>query len=146
MILYLDSSALAKRYLSEEGSDEVERLVAEAEAVATSIITRVEISAALARARRQKLLDGVAAAQLRALFAAHWGSLLRLSLLESTIERADSLAWELDLRGYDAVHLASALLWREAIAEAPVLATYDKELWRAAQAVGVGAWPLKLEP
>lgn len=141
MILYLDSSALAKRYLSEEGSAEVERLVAGAEMVATSIITRVEVSAALARARRQKLLDAEPAARLRALFARHWGTLLRLSLLESTVGRADSLAWELDLRGYDAIHLASALAWREAIAESPVLATYDKELWRAAQTQGLDVWP-----
>ena len=144
MILYLDSSALAKRYLSEVGSTDVELLVAGAELVATSVITRVEVSAALARARRQKLLGAEAAARLRVLFAAHWGSLLRLSLMESTVERADSLAWEMDLRGYDAVHLASALTWRDAIAEAPVLATYDRELWKAAQALGVEVWPIHL--
>jgi len=141
MILYLDSSALAKRYLSEVGSADVERLVAGAELVATSVITRVEVSAALARARRQKLLGPEAAARLRILFAAHWGSLLRLSLLESTVERADALAWEMDLRGYVAVHLASVLTWRDAIAEAPILATYDRELWKAAQAQGLEAWP-----
>lgn len=146
MILYLDSSALAKRYLSEEGSYDVEQLVAGAELVATSVITRVEVSAALARARRQKLLGAGPAARLRTLFASHWGSMLRLNLLESTVERADSLAWELDLRGYNAVHLASAMAWREAIAEAPVLATYDKELWRAAQVVEMGVWPLDLQP
>lgn len=144
MILYLDSSALAKRYLSEAGSADVERLVAGAELVATSVITRVEVSAALARARLQKLLGAQAAARLRVLFAAHWGSLLRLSLLESTVERADSLAWELDLRGYDAVHLATAVAWREAVAEAPVLATYDRELWKAAAAQGLEVWPEEL--
>ena len=144
MILYLDSSALAKRYLSEVGSADVERLVAGAELVATSVITRVEVSAALARARRQKLLGAGPAARLRTLFASHWGSLVRLSLLESTVERADSLAWELDLRGFDAVHLASAMSWRDAIAEAPVLATFDKELWKAAQMVGVEVWPSDL--
>lgn len=146
MILYLDSSALAKRYLSEEGSTEVERLVVEAELIGTSIITRVEIAAALARARRQQLLDAATAAQLRASFAAHWGSLLRLGLIESTVERADSLAWDQNLRDYDAVHLATAMLWHELIAEPPLLATYDRELWRAAQAVGLEAWPPDLEP
>ena len=144
MILYLDSSALAKRYLSEEGSYDVEQLVAGAELVATSVITRVEVSAALARARRQKLLGAGPAARLRTLFASHWGSMLRLNLLESTVERADSLAWELDLRGYDAVHLATAVAWREAVAEAPVLATYDRELWKAAAAQGLEVWPEEL--
>jgi predicted nucleic acid-binding protein len=141
MILYLDSSALAKRYLSESGSAEVERVLADAEVVATSIITRVEVSAALARTRRQKLLAARTAAQLRTRLASHWGSLLRLSLLESTVQQADALAWELDLRGYDAVHLASALALQEALDEVPTLATYDKELWHAAQVVGLQPWP-----
>jgi len=145
MILYLDSSALAKRYLSEEGSAEIERLVAGAERVGTSIIARVEVVAALGRARRQKFLGDQPAAGLRALLTAHWPSLVRLSLSEITVERADALAWELGLRGYDAVHLASALTWREAIAESPVFATFDKALGNAARAQGLDVWPESLE-
>ena len=145
MILYLDSSALAKRYLSEEGSAEVERLVAGAERVGTSIIARVEVVAALGRARRQKLLDDQPAARLRALFTGHWPAFVRLSLSENTIERADALAWEMGLRGYDAVHLASALSWREAIGESPVFATFDRALGKAARAQGLDVWPESLE-
>ena len=141
MILYLDSSALAKRYLSEEGSADVERLVGRAEKVGTSIIARVEVVAALGRARRQKLLDDQPAARLRALFTAHWPSLVRFSLGESTVQRADELAWGMGLRGYDAVHLASALTWREAIAESPLFATFDKALGNAARTQGLDVWP-----
>src|SRR3989337_1856270 len=134
MILYLDSSALAKRYLSEEGSTEVERLVAGAERVGTWIIAGVEVGAALGRARRQKLLDDQPAARLRALFTSHWPSLLRLSLSDSTVERAAALAWELGLRGSAAVHLASALAWREARSEAPVLAPFSRSHLKGARA------------
>ena len=141
MILYLDSSALAKRYLFEEGSTEVQRLIAGAEQVGTSVIARVEVVAALGRARRQKLLDDQPAARLRALFTGHWLSFVRLSLGENTIERADALAWELALRGYDAVHLASALAWRESIDESPIFATFDKALGKAARAQGLDVWP-----
>ena len=141
MILYLDSSALAKRYLFEEGSTEVQRLIAGAEQVGTSVIARVEVVAALGRARRQKLLDDQPAARLRVLFTGHWLSFVRLSLGENTIERADALAWELALRGYDAVHLASALAWREAIAESPLFATFDKVLRKAARTQGLNVWP-----
>jgi predicted nucleic acid-binding protein len=145
MILYLDSSALSKRYVAEAGSADVERLIGEAELVATSVITRAEISAALARARRQHLLEADTAAQVRALFTSHWDSLIRLSLIESTVERADALAWELDLRGYDAVHLATAAQWADSMAEAPLLATFDRELWKGAEAVGLQAWPADLD-
>ncbi|MGH2627990.1 MAG: type II toxin-antitoxin system VapC family toxin, partial [Anaerolineales bacterium] len=80
----MDSSALSKRHLAEGGSAEVEGLVAGADKVGTSIITRVEVSAALARARRQNLLDERAAVRLRILFSGHWASLFRLNLLANT--------------------------------------------------------------
>ncbi len=47
-------------------------------------------------------------------------------------------------RGYDAVHLASALSWQRALERAVTLATYDKDLWRGAQRVGLVAWPERL--
>ena len=74
-------------------------------------------------------------------FRRHWLSLFRVRVDETTMARADALAWELGLRGYDAVHLASALAWREAIAESPVFATFDKALGKAARAQGLDVWP-----
>ena len=52
MILYLDASALVKRYVAERGSREVIGLTTAAEIVATSLISRAEVAAALARAVR----------------------------------------------------------------------------------------------
>lgn len=144
MILYLDSSALAKRYLAEEGSAGVERLVMSAKRAGTSILARVEVSAALARARRQDLLEEETTARLLRLFAKHWTSLLRLSLLETTVERAERLAWDHGLRGYDAVHLASALLWRESLNQSPTFATFGKQLWDAARQEQFEVWPERL--
>ena len=57
MILYLDASALVKRYVSEQGTKEVLTLTAAAEAVATSLVSRAEVAAALARAVRLGVLD-----------------------------------------------------------------------------------------
>jgi len=42
--LYLDSSALVKRYVAEPGSEDVVTLMAEAAAVATSLVTRAEVA------------------------------------------------------------------------------------------------------
>ncbi len=50
MICYLDASALVKRYVTEPGSKEVSWAIAEAETVGTAVISRVEVSSALARA------------------------------------------------------------------------------------------------
>ena len=55
--LYLDSSALVKRYVDEPHSEEVADLTDETLAVGTSAISRVEVGAALARAARGNRLD-----------------------------------------------------------------------------------------
>ena len=61
------------------------------------------------------------------------------------MDRAASLAWEYGLRGYDAVHLATALLWQETIGEPVTLATFDRQLWQAGDQAGLTTWPPELE-
>ena len=131
MILYLDASALVKRYISERGMSEVAEAIAEAEIVGTSLISRVEIAAALAKAVRVGTLTREAAASALQVFRSEWPNLVRVQATEMLIARADALAWELGLRGYDAVHLASALLWQDSMSEQVTLATFDRQLWEA---------------
>ena len=45
VIVYLDASALAKRYLDERGSRDTIALTVESEMVATSIVSRAEVAA-----------------------------------------------------------------------------------------------------
>lgn len=66
---------------------------------------------------------------------------MRLRVDERTIERAEAYAWQFGLRGYDAVHLASAVMWQEASGEPVMLATYDRQLWEAAAQVGLQVLP-----
>ncbi|MDX9953639.1 MAG: type II toxin-antitoxin system VapC family toxin [Anaerolineae bacterium] len=137
MILYLDASALVKRYVAEPGSDEVSRLIAGAAVVGTSLITRAETSAALAKAARVGALTREAAAAALQVFRSEWPFLIRVQATELVLTRADTLAWELGLRGYDAVHLASASIWQEGMGEAVTLATFDRQLWDAARTQGL---------
>ncbi|MGH2620244.1 MAG: type II toxin-antitoxin system VapC family toxin [Anaerolineales bacterium] len=145
MILYADSSALAKRYISESGSGEVETLLRLAEVVGTGLITRVEVSAALARLVRTGALRRQAAETILRVFRKHWLELTTIQLTEALVAEADSLAWEQDLRGYDAVHLASALSWQRGLESVVTLATFDADLWAAGQRVGLGVWPERVE-
>lgn len=144
MILYLDASALVKRYIAETGSDQVGRIIAGAETIGTSIISRPEVSAALAKAVRVKLLSGKEAVSALRIFRAQWGDLVRILLNETMVGTADELAWEHSLRGYDAVHLASALFWQDAIGGQVVIATYDRQLWKAANRTGLAVFPSEL--
>jgi len=51
---------------------------------------------------------------------------------------ADTFAWEHGLRGHDAVHLAAASLWQDAMSErGGTLSTFDRRLWAAAGPVGL---------
>lgn len=141
MIVYLDASALVKRYVTEAGSAAVERLIDQADALGTSVISRAEVSAAFAKAVRMNLLARDAAARALKAFTADWTHLMRLQLTETLAARAASLAWEQGLRGYDAVHLATALIWHETLGQPVLVATFDRQLWQGAQAAGLTAWP-----
>ena len=55
MILYLDASALVKRYIDEMGSRADEQAIANADSVGTVLITRAETAAAIAKAFRMRV-------------------------------------------------------------------------------------------
>lgn len=144
MILYLDASALVKRYVAETGSAEVAAVLDRARAIATAVISRAEVTAALARAVRIGLAPREDVAAVLSGFDVDWGDLIRLEVNEPVVARAAALAWAQGLRGYDAVHLASALMWQESLGDPVTLATYDRELWRGARNAGLQPWPADL--
>jgi predicted nucleic acid-binding protein len=146
MILYLDASALVKRYLVEAGSAEVNSAVAAADLTGTGIISRAEVSVALAKAVRMNALTRDEAEACLALFRSQWADLVRIRVTETLASRAGSLAWEFNLRGYDAVHLAAAAQWQDAMEKPVTLATFDKPLWLAAQQLGMAPFPYDLQP
>ena len=141
MSVYVDASALVKRYVTERGSAEVIALTTGAAAVATALVTRAEVAAAFARAVRAGVLDDVGGRRAQRRFSREWPDLMRVPVTEMLVARAEALAWEHGLRGHDAVQLASALTWQEALGQEIVLATYDRQLWEAAPHAGLRAWP-----
>jgi predicted nucleic acid-binding protein len=144
VILYLDASAAVKRYVAEQGSAEVRQVIATATVVGMVVLGRVEIAAALAEAVRTRALSAPEAEAVRQVFHAEWPDYVRLRVTETLASRADELAWQYGLRGYEAVHLAAALLWQDGI-EAPVtLATFDRQLWQAGRQSGLAVFPAAL--
>jgi predicted nucleic acid-binding protein len=141
VILYLDASALVKQYVNEPGSDQVMAAVAEAESTATVLVSRAEVSAALAKAVRLNILTAEAGATALQAFRSDWLSLVRIQMTELVVARADAFAWEYALRGYDAVHLAAASVWAEAMVVPVTFATFDRTLWRAARLSGLSVYP-----
>jgi predicted nucleic acid-binding protein len=146
VILYLDSSALVKFYLEERGSVEVREVYRDAEQAGTVLITKAEVSAGLAKAHRMGLVSEEDARKARSLFHKEWSGIIHVAVSEILTSRADDLAWPHGLRGYNAVHLAAALLWQESINLPISVATFDTNLWEAANNVGLQYWPESLVP
>ena len=146
MILYLDTSALVKRYVAEPGSEAVMALLERADMVGTAMLTQVEMASALAKAMRLHWIPPDEAGIAWQDFLEHWLSFIRLPVTTVILERAARLAWQQGLRGYDAVHLATALFWQETLGEAVTLVAFDLRLWQSAQRTGMAVWPDSLEP
>lgn len=141
---YVDSSALVKRYVNETGSDWIQALCipAAGHTLALAHIGLVELAAALAMKVRQGTLDTTMRdALLRDVqhdaAAQYW----LIDIDQAIVVRAMVLTHDYKLRGYDAVHLASALFLRDTLQghglSAPVVLTADLELLDAAQAEGL---------
>ena len=103
-----------------------------------------EARAALKRAARDRRLSAPHLRYATSAFERLWAQVAQIGVTTSLARRAGTLADEQDLRGYDAVHLASALLWQEALSEPVTLATFDRQLWDAAPGVGLAVWPEQL--
>ena len=144
MRLYLDSSALVKRYVVEKGSSETIELVGRAEQVGTSLVSRAEVAATVAKGVRLGWLTAETGRTAQGTFLSHWPFLVRIPVTEALLSRTDALAWDYALRGYDAVQLASALSWQDALDRPVTLATFDYELWEAGKEAGMLVWPAKL--
>lgn len=145
MIVYLDASALVKRYVAERGSRETGTLSAKADVVATSMISRAEVAAALAKAVRLGIVEADNGRKAQRAFASQWPDIAKVPVTEALVSRAEAMAWDFALRGYDAVQLASALTWQESVGVEITLATFDRQLWNAAKKTAVRVWPETLE-
>ncbi len=140
MILYLDSSSVVKLYIDEEGTGEVRALRDEVGNVfLTSRMTYVEVRSALARRRSEGWFGNEADYRRATLdFNRDWSQgLQRIAVSEAVVRRAGDLAENHALKGYDAVHLASALALKQRIGDQVSFSTWDDALRRAAAAEGL---------
>lgn len=137
MMLYVDTSALVKLYVDEPMSAEISAAVDEAEGVATSLLAYVESRAAFARARREARLSSQAYRHIVEAFLEDWPHYVAVEVTEQLVKQGGDLAASRGLRGYDALHLASALCLREQMTSSVVFVAFDRELTVAAKREGL---------
>lgn len=137
--MYWDTSALAKWYVNEDFSEEVEELLGQAIPVTISALTKLEMRALLARRRREGSLDPLTEARVYSVFEGDIAA-GHLVLLPYRVEHfllAESLIGSLPnlpLRTLDALHLG--IVQGEGIAE---VATADRVVAETAAALGLEA-------
>jgi len=136
-MLYLDTSALVKLYVDEPMSQELSVAVEEAEGVATSLLAYVEARAAFARARREARLSAQGYRHLVETFLEDWPHYVAVEVTDQLVKQGGDLAASRGLRGYDALHLATALCLHEQMTLSVVFVAFDRDLTVAAKREGL---------
>ncbi|HEX6780979.1 MAG TPA: type II toxin-antitoxin system VapC family toxin [Solirubrobacterales bacterium] len=131
-MLYLDASALVRRYVAEEGSEALIAAMAAAEGWAICRVGYVETARAVGLAAGKPALKRL---------VADWPSFEVIEVDASLAEHAAELTATEELRSLDALHLAAALL---VASDGMTFATWDIRLHRAAQSQGLAVFPTEL--
>ena len=137
MIIYYDTSALVKLYVTEDGSAEMKVLLRESEIAATARVSWVEAHAAMARRARERVADVAAIDQARTALRADWPHFLVIELTQELCERAAAHAEVFALRAYAGVQLAGADMLRERVGAEVGFACFDRRLNQAARILGL---------
>lgn len=137
MIVYLDTSSFVKLYVEETGSGKIREIVGGATVVSTSRVAYAEARAAFARKRRE---DGFSISTLRKIVEdlnRDWESYFVLEVTDGLIRYAGELAEKHLLRGFDSIHLASALNLKSKIGPVVHFSSNDTKLNGAARKEGL---------
>lgn len=141
--LYVDTSALVKRYVGEVGTIWVRRALARPvrQGIYTALLAQPEVLSALQRKVREGTLAATEAQRLARRVQRHFARHYRLvAITPARITQANRLVQTYPLRAYDALHLACALAVRATLTQyglpPPLVVAADDALLAAASAEG----------
>lgn len=143
MIGYLDTSVLVPLLVAEPTTEACQRFWDDVDAAVSSRLAYVETAAALARARTMDRLTGDEHDAALALLEQLWSECDVAEVHESMVRRAAVLARRFALRGYDAVHCASA---EQLDDEELVAASGDRRLLAAWAELGLATFDSNAHP
>jgi hypothetical protein len=109
MRVFLDSSALAKKYVAEKGSERILALWQEAEEISLSILCVPEVLSACNRLRREKKLDQKGYQAIKQDFFRDLEDTNLVNVVPTIIEGAVNCLEGGTIRTLDAIHVASAM-------------------------------------
>jgi predicted nucleic acid-binding protein len=129
---YFDSSALAKGYLKEAGTEEVLEMLMATEELGTCVLCLVEMMSALNRHQREGTITTRQYQDIKRGFLGDMADADIVGLNGVVVDRSMALLERLSLKAADALHIASALEW-----EADCFVSADKQQLAAAREAGL---------
>ncbi|MBA4367987.1 MAG: VapC toxin family PIN domain ribonuclease [Desulfobacterium sp.] len=111
MKTFFDSSAFAKRYVEETGSQVVDDICYNATEVSISVICVPEIISALNRRLREKSLSRQDYVTIKQHLSDDVRDTIVVNLISEVIMMSTKLLESSPLRAMDAIHVACALIW-----------------------------------
>lgn len=132
MKTFFDSSAFAKRFVEEQGSQEVDDICQETTLLGLSVICVPEIISALNRRLREKSLTPQDYSKAKHRLAEDVQDVQIINLIPAVIDRSIVLLETNTFRAMDALHVACALEWRSEL-----FVSSDKKQVKAAKKAGL---------
>ena len=126
MTLYAETSAVLRWLFAEHGGDAIRVTLAGAAKVVTSRLTVIETRRVVRRAEREGRLTAAQAADLLAVFAQAASTWAILEISEDVARRSEEAFPDEPVRTLDAIHLASALLLRQALPDLAVVSADER--------------------
>lgn len=112
MRVFFDTSALAKRYVDEVGSEQVRMLCTEADALGVSVLVLPELISTLCRLVREGRLSVENYRDLKSAVQADLSDADLCDLSQDAFEQTISCLENHSLRALDALHVGSALVYQ----------------------------------
>lgn len=137
MIIYFDTSALVKAYVTELASKEVLSLINKSDVVASHMLAYVEAIASFSRVKREKIITEKDYEVIKKDFVKDWSNYFRIECTPSLLQEAADLADAFALRAYDSVHLAAAKYLLQHAKQDIYFACFDLRLTKAAKILGL---------
>lgn len=131
-MIYFDTSALAKKYIKEAGSDEVIKLVAD-EVLATSKLTYPEMISTMVRRNRAGDISGKELSELIGIFEDDYNYFALIDFSDEMLSLVKAVLKRHFLKAADGIHLASALWLKNLINENVTFVASDTNLLKAAE-------------
>lgn len=137
MIVYLDTSSLVKLYVEETDSEKIRDFAHNATAVSTSKIAYAEARAAFARKQKEEEFSLKVLRKIVEDLNRDWESYFVIEITDGLIRFAGDIAEKYLLRGFDPIHLASAIHLKNKTNSDIHFSSYDTKLNQSAEKEGI---------